>query len=225
MLGRSSRFFDAGYDVPKYKLLIGGEPLFVKVVKSFEEYFSSDLFVFVVRKDFNDAKWVTEHAQGLCIKEYKVIELDYETRGQAETVDVALQLLDRSNEEIYIFNIDTILTQFKKFSTEADGYLETFNAEGDHWSYARTDDSGKVLETAEKVRISDNCSNGLYYFRSADVYQRYYKSYQIHCVGETYIAPMYNLLIADKLLVLNKSVDHDTVILCGTPLEYERLIC
>jgi hypothetical protein len=49
MLGKSSRFFEAGYDVPKYKLLVEGDPLFVKVVSSFKEYFSSDLFVFVVR--------------------------------------------------------------------------------------------------------------------------------------------------------------------------------
>jgi hypothetical protein len=154
-----------------------------------------------------------------------VLEIDYDTSGQAETVNLALNLFGNPDEEVFIFNIDTILTNFKKYQTNADGYLETFYAEGDHWSFARVKYPNTVLETAEKIKISDHCSNCLYYFKIKGVYQTYYNLYSNQSIGETYIAPMYNFLIAENRLVLNKSVATDSVILCGTPLEYERLIC
>ena len=37
---------------------------------------------------------------------------------------------------------------------------------GEQWSFARADQSGKVIEVAEKKRISNNVSTGLYYFSS-----------------------------------------------------------
>ncbi len=37
-------------------------------------------------------------------------------------------------------------------------------------SFARLDDSGNVVEVREKVRISDNCTLGAYYFSSARLF-------------------------------------------------------
>ena len=72
MLGRSSRFFDAGYTVPKYKLDVSGATLFSRVLSSFLEYFESDKFTFIVRKDFNDAEWVSVEVQKLGILNLKM---------------------------------------------------------------------------------------------------------------------------------------------------------
>ena len=70
-----------------------------------------------------------------------------------------------------IFNIDTIhLALNPLFDDKYDGILETFNAEGDHWSFAEMDDNNLVKKVVEKKRISANCSNGLYYFQDLNLF-------------------------------------------------------
>ena len=145
MLGSSSRFFDAGYTVAKYKLDVRGVILFCRVLNSFRAYFESDSFTFIVRKDFNDADWVSVEAQKLGVLNFEVIEVDRNTSGQAETVYLATKQFRNSDEEIYIFNIDTILTNFTKSITPSDGYLETFLAVGEHWSFAEVDMNDNVI--------------------------------------------------------------------------------
>ena len=41
MAGESSRFFNAGYTVPKYMLPLGSETVFDKAIKSFKDYFNN----------------------------------------------------------------------------------------------------------------------------------------------------------------------------------------
>lgn len=95
----------------------------------------------------------------------------------------------------------------------------------DHWSFAEVDKEDNVLRTSEKERISPNCSNGLYYFKSVYIFNKYFKKYSNSIDGESYIAPMYNLLIADDLNVKIKRIDSSDILLCGTPDEYKKLIC
>ena len=47
MAGASSRFYNAGYTVPKYMLPLGNETVFDKSVKSFEKMFWYDKFIFI----------------------------------------------------------------------------------------------------------------------------------------------------------------------------------
>ncbi len=47
MVGLSSRFFDAGYTLPKYQLPLHGRTVFAHVVDSFRDYFDSDEFLFI----------------------------------------------------------------------------------------------------------------------------------------------------------------------------------
>ena len=114
MLGNSSRFFEKGYLDPKYKLPLWGESVFYYCVMSFKKYFLSDLFIFIVRKNFfNSSKFVNIQAKLLGIKHFKIIELSEVSRGQAETVLLALKYLNlQRDEELFIFNIDTRVNVF-----------------------------------------------------------------------------------------------------------------
>lgn len=227
MLGRSSRFFKAGYSVPKYKLPLGGETVFAKSVRSFERYFNTTHFLFLVRSDFNTKEFVLNEILRLGIKDYRIIEFTHETKGQAESVFLGITEYDK-NERLLIFNIDTIRHNFKWPSSEqcGDGFLEVFKAEGNGWSFVAAGEGNRVLRTTEKERISDLCSNGLYAFsRVADfrdafcTYVNYGKSVQ----GEIYIAPLYNLLINIGLDIRYQLIEGDLVEHCGLPADYERL--
>ena len=124
MLGKSSRFFDAGYDRPKYKLESNGKTIFELVVKSFDKYFASDLFVFILREDFADKIFVSCALEKLGVKNFRIVLCKNDTRGQAESVYLFLDNAPGC-EELFIFNIDTILYNFTKqhYSGSA-GYLE-----------------------------------------------------------------------------------------------------
>ena len=231
MLGRSSRFFNAGFNVPKYKLPLGsqGQIVFDHVMSSFKRYFETDLFVLISRVDTNDKQFLVERLQALGVKRFEVLEHEGETRGQAESVELALKgVLDE--EELYIFNIDTILYEFKKDSSRgnAGGYLEVFRGEGKHWSFVDPSPlhSGRAIRVVEKERISELCSNGLYFFKSIKLFKDALGAYLIKhrdSMDELYVAPIYNELIECGIIINFIIISNDKIGFCGVPDEYFEL--
>lgn len=231
MLGRSSRFFDAGYTVPKYKLPLGeeGQIVFDHVLGSFRSYFDTDLFVLLCRGDTCDRAFLIERMHALGVRRFEVIEHAGETGGQAETVELSLARASEQ-EELFIFNIDTVLYNFEKDAARCEfaGYLEVFSGKGTHWSFVepRPDRPGHASRVVEKERISDLCSNGLYYFATVRTFSNalnaFRKKYQ-DAAGEIYVAPLYNELIERGQPVSYKLVPTDEIGFCGVPDEYVNL--
>ena len=228
MAGLSSRFKKAGYSLPKYALEYKGVTIFEWAVRSFEKYFEDELFVFVLRPDYFAAAFVEDSVRKLGVKKYKIIKLDRDTRGQAETAYLALK---EFNEDfpVTIFNIDTIRYGYIKpeFLSNCDGYLEVFRGEGDHWSFVEPGPDFTVTRTTEKERISDLCSDGLYYFKShiefCGIFEDALNAGE-ETKGEFYIAPLYNKMIKKGLKINYDIIDADQIDFCGTPEEYEILL-
>lgn len=232
MAGLSSRFFKAGYTKPKYMLEAHGKTLFAHSVNSFSKYFDTKKFLFIIRDVYQTAQFVEEQINELGIKDYYIVILSRETRGQAETVALGLQEV-KHNGSITIFNIDTFRPNFQypNLDSLGDGYLEVFAGEGENWSFVRAIDEQSTLIdlTTEKTPISNLCCTGLYYFRTIKYYFTAYNHYlslpnEEWEKGELYVAPLYNHLISiDKEIHYNKIAQKD-VIFCGTPDEYTYFI-
>lgn len=228
MAGLSSRFFKAGYDVPKYQLDMGGKTVFARSLESFKAYFETDLFVIILRDVYETKAFVEREMRNLGIKNYELCVLDGETEGQAETVYLGIQKMT-DDEELYIFNIDTFRHDFKKpdFAKDCDGYLEVFKGKGDHWSFVSIDEDDKVIRTTEKERISDLCSDGLYYFKRAGDFKSLFektKTEKLYVKGELYIAPMYNLMLEQGADIRYDLIELLQIDFCGTPDEYDLLM-
>ncbi|MPW37436.1 glycosyltransferase family 2 protein [Vibrio sp. B1Z05] len=235
MAGMSSRFFKAGYTKPKYMLEAHGKTLFEHSVDSFKAYFSSQPFLFIVKNVFDTPDFVKDKAIEMGIKQFHIVALDIDTRGQAETVTLGLEKLKAQGVEysgsITVFNIDTFRPEFilPKVSECSDGYLEVFKGEGPNWSFAKPSsaDSTKVVLTAEKKPISNLCSTGLYHFKRIEDYLEAYENYLAKPQsewekGELYIAPLYNHLIEKGRDIHYHLIKNDEVIFCGVPSEYEE---
>lgn len=226
MVGKSTRFFKVGFSVPKYALEINGKTIFECAVGSFEKYFKTDDFIFVVRNDFNAKSFVESEIARLGILSARVVELQGDTRGQAETVALGLEKSGASQEEeIFIFNIDTFRPGFVKpaWTCECDGYLEVFEGEGEHWSFVEPGPNKSVLRTTEKERISNLCSDGLYFFKNRSIFEKLFDrmlSVAGSVCGEYYIAPMYNYALEAAFIVKYDLIDIASVVFCGTPDEY-----
>lgn len=227
MLGLSNRFKIAGYKVPKYQLVIDSFSVLELVVLSFKKYFDTDLFVFICRNNKAEIDYIVNKLTKLSIKNYELVTIDRETIGQAETVLLGLNKI-KNNEEIYVFNIDTIRPKFLKpiFKEEVYGNLEIFYGVGENWSFILPGMNNSVIETAEKKRISNLCSSGLYYFKNNQTYYNAYNQYineYDKIATECYIAPMYNFIIKEKLTVTYNIINNNEILFCGVPKEYENL--
>ena len=232
MAGLSSRFTRAGYVLPKYMLYVKNKSLFNLAVSSFEHYFDLCRFVFVARDVFDTRTFIERECELLGIKDFSVVILPEPTKGQAETVLMGINQGNiPADEPILIFNIDTFRPDFR-FPVgcgDWDGYLEVFVGSGANWSYAKTEspDSTRVVETAEKREISSYCSTGLYYFKSADLFNAAYTMNLEKAADgkmELYVAPLYNHLIACSKDIHIHVIKREEVIFSGVPAEYEQLL-
>lgn len=228
MGGLGSRFRKAGYTVPKYMIEAKGRTLFEWSLISLEGYRDrADKYIFIAMKDeTNDVEgFIMDKCRTLGIREPGVILLDYLTDGQATTAMLAAKYWDREHA-LLIYNIDTYVEAGEMNSGElkGDGFIPCFKAEGDHWSFVRLDDEGRVAEIKEKKRISDHCTLGAYYFKTCglyeDLYNEYYRDSERELVnGEKYVAPLYDHLLSKGGEIYISDISPDKVHVLGTPEE------
>jgi dTDP-glucose pyrophosphorylase len=229
MAGLSSRFFKAGYHQPKYQLNIHQQTVFEWAVRSFEAYFQTDQFLFIMRDIYDTPEFVQSMIKKLAIKNAQLVILDHQTQGQADTVYQGLQKIDHQ-DDLIIFNIDSRRHHYKKpdWYDHCDGYLEVFYGQGDHWSFIEpAADQKHVIRTTEKQKISDYCSNGLYVFKSRKDFDQIFKfaqDNQLTSQGELYIAPLYNQLISSGKDIRYDLISVNDTAFCGTPDEYHHII-
>lgn len=232
MAGLSSRFFKAGYTIPKYMLPLYGKTVLHAVLDGFSKYFNKEKIVFIlIQNEFNPAAFVKEVAESLSLKNYDIVILPEPTRGQAETVFLGLQKLNLAGQEpLTIFNVDTFRPHFTLpayLEKQPCSYLETFIGSGKNWSNVVPIHEGSdvVLNASEKQEASKYCCTGLYHWENVQIFTKAYQQYLKDFPDkELYVAPMYNYAIKDQHMVKFTVVDTKDVIFCGTPDEYQALI-
>lgn len=232
MGGLGSRFRKAGYTVPKYMIEAKGRTLFDYSMISLEGYAEDvNQYIFIAMKDdsIDVEAFIRQRCEVLGIEMYKVILLDYLTDGQATTASLAAKYWNPDNA-LLIYNIDTYVEagEMNSGQLKGEGFIPCFRAEGDHWSFVRLDDAGKVVEIKEKQRISENCTLGAYYFKSCALYMQLYNEFYSDekglVNGEKYVAPLYDYLLSKGGEIYICDVPFEKVHVLGTPEELEAFL-
>lgn len=230
MAGLGSRFYKAGYDCPKYMIEARGKTLFEWSMDSLSGYNRyTGRYIFVVRKEDHAAEFIRRHCMSYGINDIRIIEIDHVTDGQASTCMLAVPYCDLDSA-IMVYNIDTYVEpgEMRFEQIAGDGHIPCFHAEGDHWSFVRTDEKGLAAEVKEKVRISDICTLGAYYFSSAGLYKSLYEAYYADGgkaeMKEKYIAPLYDFMIQKGMTVTISIVNAKKVHVLGTPEELNTFL-
>lgn len=231
MAGLSRRFTERGYNFPKFQLPLWDGYVFDYAVASFAPLFHNTPFLFIYRETGGVRAFIEARTDALGIKDVLFAQLEEATAGQAETVEFGLAAIETPDEaQLTIFNIDTFRRPERSpfpLAPNLSGWLEVFQGDGENWSFVRPDRDtpGLAAETAEKVAISDLCSDGLYHFETAALFREALAAERAApSAPELYIAPIYNHLISRGYPVGYGEISKHDLVFCGVPAEYEGLI-
>ncbi len=203
MAGRGSRFAAIGIETPKPLIDVRGQPMYAWATKSLPLELA-DRLIFICLQEHLEHRALADDIRGRYTQfQPEIIPLHEVTEGQACTVLKAAAWVD-NDEPLLIYNADTycrtaLVKRLPSLSPHVAGLIGVFQASGDKWSFARADAQGRVLEVAEKRRISDWASTGLYYFRRGKDFVEHARRMiaDDERIGrEFYVAPVYNRLIA-----------------------------
>jgi dTDP-glucose pyrophosphorylase len=203
MAGRGSRFAERGIATPKPLIPVRGKPMYAWATDGLPLGLAKRLIFICLGEHLADGTLESDIRARYAAHQPVIIPLNQVTEGQACTVLMAREWID-SDEPLLVFNADTychttLPHALEKLGPRVDGVLDVFEAAGDKWSFARLGQDDRVLETAEKRRISNWATTGLYYFRrgrdfvrdATDMIEANERSN-----NEFYVAPVYNRLIA-----------------------------
>lgn len=225
MAGLGSRFSKAGYTIPKPLIPINNIPMIQVVIRNLTPQIEHR-FIFIVQQEQID-----KYSLDTKLKEYApnsiIIPITYLTEGQACTALLAEEFINNNdpimcaNCDQYIdFDINAYLSKIQK--ENLDGLIMTMKSNDSKWSFAKTNDNGIVVETAEKKVISDDATVGIFNFSHGCDFVKYTKEMindNIRVNNEFYICPVYNYLIKDnkKIGIYPIGKEYDGMYGLGTP--------
>lgn len=202
MAGLGTRFSEAGYQDPKPLIKVDGKPMIQWVIDNLSSKNYRTRFNFIVNRthleQFDLERQLSNLAPGC-----QIISVPNKTEGAACTVLLALDRIAQDRPLVIANSDQFVETSFDEFlkralGSDKDGLIMTFPATETKWSYARLDESGSVIEVAEKKPISAHATVGIYYFKTAELFQRASFSMirsNIRTNDEFYVCPVYNELI------------------------------
>lgn len=204
MAGGDEAFHEVGYRYPKNLTEIAGLPLVEHVIGSFASFVGKPdtRFTFLVKGE-EIARFHTDDVLQLLVPNVEVIPVQEPTGGAACTALLAVESVN-NDEPLLLCNGDMIVdadlaavvASFQE--RDLDGGVVVFEAVHPRWSYVKTNESGYVIETAEKRPISKLATAGIYYFKQGrDFVQAACEMIKkdANVGGAFYVCPSYNELI------------------------------
>ncbi len=202
MAGRGARFAKSGVDVPKPLISVNGRPMFEWALESLGDLWSEARIVIVVLKEHESRYGISSLLRSVIGSSAQIVVLDDVTEGQLCTVLAATDHIDR-DKDLLVASCDTYVVSdlakdIHERPDDCHGIISVADMPGDRWSFARTDETGRVVEVAEKERISNHASTGLYYFSNAqefiNVAEEIVRNRE-KTRGEYYVIPVYQKYI------------------------------
>jgi len=201
MAGRGSRYTDRGYSIPKPLVEVAGKPMLFWALNSLRSI-TYEKIIFVALKQHEQEFSIREKLNEYLHTTFELVLIDHVTEGQLCTVLAAREFF-KNDDELLIVASDSLVKSkigedIATRDSDIKGIISVIDLPGDRWSFAKVNEEGNVTEVAEKVRISNHASTGLYYFSRAGEFLNasdiIIKNNQ-KTRGEYYVIPVYQKLI------------------------------
>ena len=231
MAGLGSRFANAGYEKIKPLIDVDGATMIERVVDNLRV--PGARFVFIARRE-HEADLASELLPRLEGVDHDIVYIDLVTEGAACTVLHARPQI-QGDAPLVIANsdqiIDASLADFVDdcLIRDLDGSIMTFECpdRDPKWSFARTDEHGRVTEVREKVAISSTATVGIYLFRRGSDFvngalDMIVRNERVN--GEFYVCPVYNQLIRQDKSIGIWDIPMDAMHGIGTPRDLDAYL-
>lgn len=229
MAGEGKRFREAGYKVPKPFINVKGKTMLEWSLESL--YMKDARFILIARSlHLLGYEKIMESIQ----KRYPcvIVLIDKFTEGMASSVLLASEHINNEDPLLIGACDQTVDVPMEEFIEDArkwnlSGSLMTFYATHPKWSYAKVNEQGFVLETKEKSPISTHANVGLYYFARGRDFVRC-ASHMIEkndrTNNEFYVAPVYNYMVQEGLLIGIYEIKESHMHGLGTPEDVKEFL-
>jgi dTDP-glucose pyrophosphorylase len=204
MAGRGSRFAQAGFQVPKPLIPVGGRPMIQWIIENIRPAREHRFIFLCLAEHLETYPEVPEELRRIC-PGCHIVKVAGVTEGAACTVLLAKELID-SEAPLMIANSDQIVDlPIDEYLAAGDvpgvsGLIMTFWSDHPKWSYCRMREDGSVSEVVEKKVVSNEATVGIYNFRHGHEFVRAAEQMiaaDLRVNGEFYVAPCYNQLIEE----------------------------
>lgn len=221
--GAGKRFSDEGYFKPKPLINFCGKPIIFWLLDNLSHQ-NGDQFVVVYNSKLDKYRFTDMINKRYPKINIKFKSLDVITRGPAETASVGVDMLDKKNDPTIILDCDNFYkTDILESARKSDSNLIFYFKDTQPkplFSYIKLkDDSDCVIDIAEKIKISDNANTGAYFFKDAEIFQKYTNFVLKETTNnrEIYISDVYKKMISHDHVV--KSCLVQDYVCLGTPAQ------
>lgn len=229
MAGRGSRFANAGYTTPKPMIDVHNKPMIQVVVENLTPK-RPHRFIFICQNEHIEKYNLNPFLKSLA-HDVEVIGIDGITEGMVCTVLKAKEfinndgpLMTANSDQFIDFDINEYLEEMDV--NGADGLIMTMKADDPKWSFAKTDENGVVIETAEKKVISNDATVGIYNFaKGSDLVEAAEEMIadDVRVGGEFYVCPCYNYMIKNgkKVVIYGIGEERNGMYGLGIPADLD----
>lgn len=226
MAGKGSRFLDAAssnpeYTKPKPLIKIKGKPMVVWALKSLDKFkINPNDLIFICRQDQEDEFKISDSLKKLFGEQIKIVFIDQITRGAAETVLKAKDLINTDEDIIvsdsdHYFDGSFLYNKIISKDAQTQGIIPVFRPpDKDHkWSFSLVEEGDVITAVGEKDKeLAEKgalANIGGYYFTHGNVFVKEAEEAiaENDLAGdegkkEFYVAPIYQRLINKRMKIV-----------------------
>ena len=232
LAGSDESFKRNGYAYAKPVIEIDGRPLVEHAFDRLRPLGEQGRFVFVVRRD-DDNRYFLRDMLHLLDPNSLVVRTVGASAGAACTVLLAIEhiepdqeLIISNGDQLLEFDVMAAVEDFRK--RELDGGTVVFDSVHPRWSFVKTDDSGVIIEAAEKRPISRDATAGFYWFKRGqdfvDAAQRMIKK-AASVNGSYFVCPAFNEMVLTQKRLGTYRIEREQYVSLASPQaveEYEQ---
>jgi capsule biosynthesis phosphatase len=223
--GQGKRFSEEGYIQPKPLINVLGKPIILWVLDNIKLN-PNDIIYLAYHNSLQKANF--EDILKRKHPEIVFSRLLNSTKGAAETVQKCIDIIPEERRKLKTVCLDgdtfystDILDIIRK--TEKNGLI-CFKDDQlkPIYSYIKVGQNDKIIDIAEKVRISDYANTGCYIFESAEILSEYcLKAISLGKTikGEYYISMVIKHMIEDEYEFISKLIKREDFHVLGTPYQ------
>jgi dTDP-glucose pyrophosphorylase len=229
MAGEGDRFRQAGYELPKPLIDVGGEPMVRRAVESLG--LPEADYVYLVRAQ-HVASYGVDRYLRLLTRSASVLRVAELTDGTARTCMLAEEFMD-NDRPLVIMNSDQVIrwdadeALHRMVARNLDGLMLTFPCptREPKWSYLETEPDGdRIVRVAEKDPVSDRAMVGVYIWRRGRDFVRSCRRMfadDRRVNGEFYVTPSVQYLLDEGMRFEAYDVEMHGL---GTPEDLQRYL-